>query len=164
MTQKTSAFRRLLLAGGFAATFAAGGLVLPAAASAMQDAMEAHAGMDHAGMHAMIQAHVARMLVVAQASPEQKARIHEILMGAMHQIGPLHQKLAASHQDLHRILTAPTVDRTALEQLRTERMADADQASRVLVQALADAAEVLTPEQRAKLATAEHGHAAHPQP
>jgi protein CpxP len=170
MTQKTSAFRRLLLAGGFAATFAAGGLVLPAAA-AMQDAaaehMDAHAGMgpmgmDHAGLHAMIQAHLARMLAAAQASPEQKARIHEILMGAMHQIGPLHQKLAASHQDLHRILTASTVDRSALEQLRAQDMADADQASRVLVQALADAAEVLTPTQRAKLAAAAEHHPAHP--
>ena len=173
MTDKTSPVRRLLLGAAFAATFAAGGLVLPPAASAMQEAM-AHEGMMHEGMgpmaeahgdmHAMVHAHVARMLAVAEATPEQKARIHEILKSAFEQVMPLHQKLASTHRDLHRILFAPAIDRAALEQLRAERMADVDQASRVLVQALADAAEVLTPAQRARVAAAmaEEHHPAHP--
>jgi Spy/CpxP family protein refolding chaperone len=173
MSHNTSPARRLFLGVAFAATFAAGGLVLPTAASAMQDAMAnemmdghmgGHMGMaGHGHMHAMMHAHIAHMLEVAGATPEQKAKIHQIMMGAMQSLGPPHHKLAGTHQELHAILTAPTIDRAALERLRAERMADADQASRVVVQALADAAEVLTPEQRAKLATAmaEHQHA-HP--
>lgn len=164
--------RRLLLAAAFATSFAAGGLGRPPAASAMQDAMaqdgmDAHIngdmGADHGGLHAMVHAHLAHMLAAADATPEQKAKIHGILKSAFEQIAPLHQRLASTHRELHRILTAPTLDRAALEQLRAERLADVDQASRVLVQALADAADVLTPEQRARLAArmAEEHHA-HP--
>lgn len=60
----------------------------------------------------------------------------------------LHQTLAS----LHGRLTAPTIDRGALELLRSREIAQIDQASKTLVQAFADAAEVLTPAQRAKLA------------
>jgi Spy/CpxP family protein refolding chaperone len=72
----------------------------------------------------------------------------------------MHEKMAGAHGDLHRLLSAPTIDRAALEQLRSDRMADFDQASKVLVQTLADAADVLRPDQRAKLAAmmAEHQH------
>ena len=41
-----------------------------------------------------------------------------------------------------------TIDRAALEQLRAERLADAELISKSLVGALADMAEVLSPEQR----------------
>ena len=50
------------------------------------------------------------------------------------------------------------MDRGALEQLRAGEIGKLDQASRTLVQSMADAAEVLRPDQRAKLASlmAEH--------
>jgi Spy/CpxP family protein refolding chaperone len=149
--------RRLLLGAAFAATFAAGGLVFSGAPAAAVEM-----AMSHAGMHAMMHAHIEKMLTEVEATPDQKARINAILTSAMQSMGPMHQKLASAHGDLHRLLTAPTIDRAALEQLRSERMADFDQASKSLVQSLADAAEVLTPAQRAKLGTlmAEHhpGH------
>jgi Spy/CpxP family protein refolding chaperone len=44
----------------------------------------------------------------------------------------------------------PTVDRMALERLRAEKMQYADAVSKRLVTAVADAAEVLTPEQRVR--------------
>jgi Spy/CpxP family protein refolding chaperone len=74
----------------------------------------------------------------------------------------VHERLAATHGQIHRLLAAPTVDRAALEQLRAARMADMDQASKVLVQAMADAADVLDARQREKLGTmmAQH-HAMH---
>lgn len=160
--------RRLLTVGAFAATFVAGGLVLSGpSATAMQMAMDHMSGQGgmhggiHGDMHAQFHAHIAHMLAAADATPEQKQKIHAILKTAMEQIGPLHGKFAATHKDLHAILLAPTIDRGALEQLRAARMADADQASKVLVQALADVAEVLTPEQRAKVAAAMQHHMDH---
>jgi Spy/CpxP family protein refolding chaperone len=166
--KRRPALSRLMLGVAFAATFAAGGLVLSGpSAVAMQAAME-HAGGGHGGMHARMHAHMERMLTVAEATPEQRAKIHAIFKSAMSQMKPLHKEMAGAHRDLHRLLTAPTIDRAALEQLRGERMADADQASRILVKALADAAEVLTPEQRAKIGAemaAHHGgHDADAQP
>ncbi len=157
--------RGLLLGAAFAATFVAGGLIMSGApAVAMEMAME-H-GMHGGGMHGMgmAHAHIERLLTQVDATPEQKAKIEAIFKTAFQSLKPLHEKLEGAHGDLHRLLAAPTIDRSALEQLRAARIADVDQASKTLVQAAADAAEVLSPDQRAKLATlmAEH-HRHHPQ-
>jgi Spy/CpxP family protein refolding chaperone len=50
------------------------------------------------------------------------------------------------------LLAEPTVDRAALEVLRAGQLQLAEGASRRLTQALADVADVLTPEQRRQLA------------
>ncbi len=49
------------------------------------------------------------------------------------------------------MLTQTTIDRGAMEKLRAEQIALADTVSKRVVQALGDAAEVLSPEQRRKL-------------
>jgi periplasmic protein CpxP/Spy len=49
-------------------------------------------------------------------------------------------------------LTAPTIDRSAIERLRAEQIGLAETASKRIAQALADAADVLSPEQRRKVA------------
>jgi Spy/CpxP family protein refolding chaperone len=50
------------------------------------------------------------------------------------------------------LMSAPTLDRAAAETLRAERIAAIDEASKKMTAAMLDAAEVLTPEQRAELA------------
>jgi Spy/CpxP family protein refolding chaperone len=50
------------------------------------------------------------------------------------------------------LLSQPQIDRGALEALRAKQSRAMDEISRRLTQSLADAAEVLTPEQRGKLA------------
>jgi Spy/CpxP family protein refolding chaperone len=155
--------RRLLLGGAFAVTFMAGGLVMSGTPAAALSMAINRAGMgSHGDMHAMMQAHVEKMLTEVGATPDQRSRINTILATSMQSIAPLHAKLADMHGDLHRLLTAPTIDRGALEQLRAAAIADLDQASKALVGGLADAASVLSPEQRAKLATLmARGHQPH---
>lgn len=62
---------------------------------------------------------------------------------------------AQSGSDLRRrgmqIFTAPTVDANAAEQLRQQTLAQHDQMSKRVTQAMLDVARVLTPEQRAKI-------------
>jgi Spy/CpxP family protein refolding chaperone len=160
--------RGLLLGAAFAATFVAGGLVMSSApAAAFTMAMD-EAGMGgmhgmhgHARMHAMMQAHLDKMLTAIDATPDQKEKIKAILHKGFETIGPMHEKMAGGHAELHKLLTAPTIDRAALEQLRASEMADFDQASKVLVDTVADAAEVLRPEQRAKLGALMAEHQAH---
>ena len=65
---------------------------------------------------------------------------------------PLRERARAARQRGIDLLAGDRVDRGALEALRGEQIGLADQASRRLSQALADAAEVLTPEQRKNIA------------
>ncbi len=57
-------------------------------------------------------------------------------------------RLRATGKEFHDLLLADTIDRAVLEQLRAERLADAERISKNLISALADVAEVLSPEQR----------------
>ena len=50
------------------------------------------------------------------------------------------------------IFAAPTVDAAAAESLRQQMLAQHDQASKRMLQAMLDVSKVLTPEQRAKMA------------
>jgi Spy/CpxP family protein refolding chaperone len=65
---------------------------------------------------------------------------------------PLAEKLRDNHAQIHKLLSAATIDKTAIETLRKEQIKLADEASKMATQAMQDVAEVLTPEQRAKLA------------
>jgi Spy/CpxP family protein refolding chaperone len=163
MTDRPSAVRRLLLGAAFAAIFAAG-LVPPPAASARQQDAAAQAdvsdpggdqGGDHRGRRGGgMRARVEHMLDVAGATPDQKAKIRQILKTAFQQTAPQRRKAAETHRELGRLLTAPKIDRAAIERVRAEHVAATDQSGRILVKAFADAAEVLKPEQRAKIAGA----------
>jgi protein CpxP len=49
-------------------------------------------------------------------------------------------------------LTAPSIDRSAIERLRAEQIGLMETASKRIAQAVADASEVLNPDQRRKVA------------
>jgi periplasmic protein CpxP/Spy len=104
------------------------------------------------------------VLADANATQEQRDKIAAIVKAARADIAPTAQKLRDGHAKFVTLLAAPTIDRTALEQLRVEQSQLRETVSRRQLQAFADAAEVLTPEQRAKLAAAHHGHRGHHQP
>ena len=165
MTDPTST-RRLrpwLTGAGLAAVFVAGGMTLPLVTAYAQDAGEGGAmrhmmGHGHGDMHAMAMAHVGKMLDAVGASADQKSRIEAILHAGFAPMAGVHADMAKTHAGLHAILAAPSIDRAALEQLRAAEIARLDEASRTMTKALADAAEVLTPEQRAKLAAMMANH------
>lgn len=106
----------------------------------------------HAAVHGQMMSRMQAMLDAVGATAEQKARIGAILRAGFTPLMGLHAEMQKAHASLHALITAPTIDRAALEQLRSREMAALDAASRTLVKSIADAAEVLTPAQRAKAA------------
>lgn len=85
------------------------------------------------------------------ADEDQQVRIEAIAFEAIDELVPL----ARAHRDQREALVAelgrPQIDRAALAQIREEELRIADEMSAVLLDALADASEVLTPEQRTEL-------------
>lgn len=165
MTTSTPVRRRWLTGLALAGAFVAGGLTLPILTASAEDAAmhgAMHAG-GHGEMHAMMMQHLDKMLTAVDATPDQKSRIMSILGGAMKSMGGAHEKIHDGMRRFHTLLSAPTIDRGALESVRASEIAEVDAGSKTLVAAMADAAEVLTPAQRAKLATmmADHEHAMH---
>jgi len=95
---------------------------------------------------------VRHLAIEVDATAEQQERLRDIVRGAVRDLLPLRDKAMTSRQRGRELLTQTTIDRSAIESLRAEQMALADQATRRFTQALADAASVLSPEQRRKLA------------
>jgi periplasmic protein CpxP/Spy len=87
------------------------------------------------------------------ATAEQKQKLTAIAQGLATDMQPLHQRMHEARKRAIELLRQPAVDRAAVETFRAEQIAAADAASKRLTQALADAADVLTPEQRAKIAS-----------
>ena len=86
------------------------------------------------------------------ASAEQKQRVAQIAKEAVQEMMPMRTQHKAARGRAVDLLAEPTIDRAAIEQLRVEEMQLGEAASKRLTKAIADAAEVLTPEQRVKLA------------
>jgi periplasmic protein CpxP/Spy len=86
------------------------------------------------------------------ATAEQKAQITSIMQSTATDVHAVADQHHALHKQLHEILSAETIDRTRLEAVRTDGLRLADQASKRILDGIADAAEVLTPEQRTELA------------
>jgi Spy/CpxP family protein refolding chaperone len=124
---------------------------------AFQAAHQGHMG--HGGASFFSQAHVQMMadhcLAEVEATPDQREKVQAIVAKAFD--GSHKEDFHAVHAELAGILLAPTVDRDRLEALRAKHVEEIDQQSKRIASALADIAEVLTPDQRAKLAA--HAHA-----
>ena len=91
------------------------------------------------------------MAIELDATADQQAKIAGIAKSAVADLRAMREKAQAARTQAITLLTAPTIDRTAIERLRAEQIALADTASKRIAQALADASEVLNPEQRKKV-------------
>lgn len=143
--------RRWIIAAAMVAAIGATGV---AGASFAGEGFGQHGGRGQHGMAKMdpemAARHIERMVerIAPDATPQQKARLAEIAKSAFADLKPLHAKFREDRKRAHDLLMAPTIDRVALEQLRVEQIQRADVASKRILAAVTDAAEVLTPEQR----------------
>ncbi|MBI3433482.1 MAG: Spy/CpxP family protein refolding chaperone [Proteobacteria bacterium] len=117
-----------------------------------------HRGRGFAGHGGMvltpgrIERMVDRLAHAVDASSEQKQKIAALMQGAAGELEKLRAQHVAGRAQILDALTATSIDRARLDQLRGAQLALGDQASKVVTGALADAAEILTPAQRADLA------------
>jgi Spy/CpxP family protein refolding chaperone len=92
-----------------------------------------------------------RMLEAVKATPEQRAQIQKIMEGARTDLQAQREAGQALRGQLMQALAQPNIDANAVEQLRQKMLAQHDQVSKRRMQAMVDAARVLTPEQRKQL-------------
>lgn len=107
---------------------------------------------DPAQLDARLERMLKHLYVEIDASDAQKEKLAPIVKQAATDLMPLRDKMRAARRQAIELLTQDPVDRGAMERLRAEQLQLANDGSKRLVQALADAAEILTPEQRTALA------------
>jgi Spy/CpxP family protein refolding chaperone len=108
--------------------------------------------IDPAAMNEHIERFIKHLAVEIDATPDQQQRLAAIAKSAAQDLLPIRNQAREARKQAIALFSAPTVDRQALETLRVAQIERADTASRRLVQALSDAADVLTVEQRKRLA------------
>jgi Spy/CpxP family protein refolding chaperone len=91
------------------------------------------------------------MLNKLNASDAQRAEIKTIVAATLQDLAPVRDEHRQHREAFLAALTQSNVDRAALEDLRRAELQLAETASNRIVTALADVADVLTPEQRAEL-------------
>ncbi|MGE0873426.1 MAG: Spy/CpxP family protein refolding chaperone [Burkholderiales bacterium] len=143
--------------GRVAIVLLAGGIAIGAGAAANAHGdrgwhQRGGAAMDPAKMDERIESRVKRMLKRVDASEEQRTKVADIAKKAVADLRGMRAKQSDLRKRGIALLSAPTIDRAAIESLRVEQIRLADEASKRMSVALADTAEVLTPEQRAKIA------------
>jgi periplasmic protein CpxP/Spy len=92
------------------------------------------------------------MAIELDASADQQAKIASIAKATVNDLRPLHEKAQAARSQAVALLTAASIDRTAIERLRADQIGLMETASKRIAQAVADASEVLNPDQRRKVA------------
>lgn len=95
---------------------------------------------------------VKHVAIEIEATDEQSAKITTLLTTVAKNMRPVRMEFKDAGKQMQTLLTAELVDRTAMEKVRSERIAKVDSLSKELMTAMADAAEVLTVEQRKVLA------------
>lgn len=92
-----------------------------------------------------------RMLDAVKATPDQRAQIQKIMESARTDLQAQREAGKALRGQLMQAMTQPNIDANAVEQVRQKMLAQHDQVSKRRMQAMVDAARVLTPEQRKQL-------------
>lgn len=140
-------------AGGFAGkAFAHGPMGGPFGGPGMMFGGFGHGAGDPAQMDARIERRMKHFAVEVEATPDQTTRLTEIAKQAARDLAPLRQQGADLRKQAMALYGTTVVDRAALERLRAEQIRLADETSKRMTQAFADASDVLTPEQRKKIA------------
>jgi Spy/CpxP family protein refolding chaperone len=153
--QRRGFFRRAgLFAAVAAVAGAAGSMGLQAYAHGGQGFRSGMFGgpLDAAQLDERIERMLKHLFTQINATPEQQQKLAPIVKQAAKDLQPLRAQMQTARKQAVEIMSADQVDRAALERLRTEQLQTADALSRRVTQALADAADILTPAQRKELA------------
>ena len=139
---KSLTLKRLIPAAAMALALVAGG------AQAQR-----HPGMGGPGMAGgMMGGHVEHMLDLVDATDAQRTQIKTIMDAARNELKPAQDSLRSLHEQGMTLFAATNVDAAAIEALRVKGSALHEQVSKRMSQASIEAARVLTPDQRAKIA------------
>lgn len=120
-----------------------------------------HHGFDTEEITFIIQHRIDRALSKVDATQEQKDKIYAIAKAAVADVMALRKDQSDTPEKFVALLKADSIDRAAIEAMRSEKLKLADAVSKRILQAVADAAEVLKPEQRRQLADAWAQHHMH---
>lgn len=108
---------------------------------------------EHGGMGMMpFGRHLDHLLTEVKASGAQRQQIKQITDKARADIHALHEQGKGLRERTMALWTAPKLDAAEAEKLRQQMLAQHDQVSKRMTQAMLDVGNVLTPEQRAKAA------------
>ncbi|MBY8977761.1 Spy/CpxP family protein refolding chaperone [Rhodobacteraceae bacterium NNCM2] len=94
---------------------------------------------------------IAHAAIEIDATDEQVEQITAIANAAVAEVHPLRQSMREDTKKLRELLTAATLDKAQIEQIRAARLADFDAKSKIIANAVTEIAEILTPEQRVLL-------------
>lgn len=138
-------WRRKLIIGGVAAVTIAGA---GAYAFASNDDGWGHR---HRFMRGYMEYRLDRVLTEVGASEDQKSKLKALVTSTVDEVRPDREARKAMRDEIIKLIEAPTIDRNAIEALRAKQMAQFEERSKTIAKAVADAAEILEPDQRRKL-------------
>jgi Spy/CpxP family protein refolding chaperone len=107
--------------------------------------------IDPQQMSKMAEKRIEHLLSEVDASKDQKTKAAEIVNKSVLNGAPLAEQMRANHKKMMTLLSSKELDKEAVEQLRIDQLKNADEISKQMTQTMLAIAEVLTPEQRAKL-------------
>jgi protein CpxP len=139
--------RSLLMIGLLTAGMALGLGSLAVAAGALD-----HFNWRQSARLALVQRIVSHALDSVGATAAQEAKAHDIIAANFADIAPNPKEHEALRKQALDLLSAPTIDRAAVEKLRADAVASFDAKSKKLISGVLDIADQLTPAQRAELA------------
>ena len=111
-----------------------------------------HGGMMQKVKGGFMEHRMGKMLDSVDATDEQKQKIKAIFDKAREDVKATRGEPGQMREQMKALFEKPTIDRDAVEAMRKARVQKMDDASKIMTTAMVDAAEVLTPDQRAKLA------------
>jgi len=123
----------------------------PPVAPMQQGGPGMHGKMGHCGPGKHGERGMERMLSKAGVTPAQQEQMRALRKQSWEKARPEMEQMRDLMQQRMKLLAAPTIDRGALEALRDKQMTLANQLSRDRTQTQYEMAQILTPEQRAKL-------------
>lgn len=92
------------------------------------------------------------MLELVDASDAQRSQIRALMQAARNELRAQYEAMRKLHAEQRALLAAPTIDAAAVEAKRQQLQLQREAISKRMSLAMVEAARVLTPEQRAKLA------------